>query len=216
MFQLLLICSKIRGSAGAFIKKTCLTRDTKGLSWVNQKTGANDYVRKHNPGILFNSVTENPARLEKIKNTTLFYEDLKNNQLPQWMFITPNMTSDGHDTSVTTAGVWLKDFLAPLLADKNFMQNTLVLITFDENETYTIQNRVFSILIGDAVPASKVGTTDSNTTTTTTPSSPPSKPTGVSILSADGMSAQTYSPWSRRTLVILCAPGILCSQTARS
>jgi len=49
------------------------------------------------------------------------------------MFITPNMTSDGHDTSVTVAGAWLKNFLGPLLDDPNFMQNTMVLITFDEN-----------------------------------------------------------------------------------
>ena len=42
------------------------------------------------------------------------------------------------------------------------MQNTLVLITFDENETYSIENRVFSILLGDVVPQSLIGTTDSN------------------------------------------------------
>jgi acid phosphatase len=111
---------------------------------------------------LYNSVVTKPERAAQIKNTTLFYEDLKANKLPQWMFITPNMTSDGHDTSVTTAGIWLRNFLEPLLTDKNFMQNTLVLITFDENETYTIQNRIFSVLIGDAVPENLVGTTDSN------------------------------------------------------
>lgn len=72
------------------------------------------------------------------------------------------MTSDGHDTSVTTAGEWLYTFLAPLLNDKRFMKNTLVLITFDENETYSTANRVFSVLLGDAVPESLVGTTDSN------------------------------------------------------
>lgn len=76
------------------------------------------------------------------------------------MFITPNMTSDGHDTSVTVAGTWLRTFLEPLLTDKNFMQNTLVLITFDENETYSTQNRVFSVLLGDAVPKELVGTVD--------------------------------------------------------
>jgi acid phosphatase len=42
------------------------------------------------------------------------------------------------------------------------MKNTLVLITFDENETYTIQNKVFSILLGDSVPKELVGTTDSH------------------------------------------------------
>lgn len=92
----------------------------------------------------------------------MFAEDLKNDKLPQWMFITPNMTSDGHDTSVTVAGEWLKTFLTPLLTDKRFMDNTLVLITFDENETYSIQNKVFSILLGDSIPEHLVGTTDSN------------------------------------------------------
>lgn len=72
------------------------------------------------------------------------------------------MTSDGHDTSVTTAGEWLKTFLTPLLTDKRFMQNTLILVTFDENETYTIQNRVFSVLLGDALPSKLKGTTDSS------------------------------------------------------
>ena len=110
-----------------------------GFAWVNPKTGANDYVRKHNPAILYNSIVSNPDRAALIKNTTLFYEDLKANKLPQWLFVTPNMTSDGHDTSVTVAGVWLKNFLGPLLDDKNFMDNTLVLLTFDENETYSIR-----------------------------------------------------------------------------
>ena len=72
------------------------------------------------------------------------------------------MTSDGHDTSVTVAGQWLANFLTPLLTDPKFMKNTLVLITFDENETYTIQNKVFSILLGDSVPEHLVGTTDNN------------------------------------------------------
>lgn len=132
-----------------------------GYSWVNTTTKANDYVRKHNPAILYlaNNRTD---RLSQIKNTTMFQQDLANNQLPQWMFITPNMTSDGHDTTVTVAGSWTMNFLAPLLNNTNFMNNTLVLITFDESHTYTLQNRVMGILIGDAVPASLVGTTDSN------------------------------------------------------
>ena len=63
-----------------------------GYAWVNQKTGANDYVRKHNPAVIYNSVADNTDRLAKIKNFTLFYDDLNANKLPQWMFITPNMS----------------------------------------------------------------------------------------------------------------------------
>ena len=40
------------------------------------------------------------------------------------------------------------------------MQNTLVLVTFDENHTYTQQNRIVGILLGDAVPKNLIGTTD--------------------------------------------------------
>lgn len=133
-----------------------------GFAWINQQTHRNDYVRKHNPAIIYDSVTENPNRLANIKNLTMFYDDLANNKLPQWMFITPNMTSDGHDTSVTTAGTWTRSFVEPLLNNPNFMKNTLVLITFDENHTYTTQNRVLAILLGDAVPSNLVGTTDSS------------------------------------------------------
>lgn len=40
----------------------------------------------------YNSVTSDTDRLAKSKNFTMFYEDLDNNELPQWMFITPNMS----------------------------------------------------------------------------------------------------------------------------
>ena len=133
-----------------------------GFAWRNQHNGANDYVRKHNPLIMFDSITNNTQRLSCIKNLTLFHQDLSANKLPQWLFITPNMTNDGHDTSVTMAGTWTREFLDPLMNDTNFMNNTLVLITWDENHTYTLKNNVFGILLGDAVPLDLIGTTDSN------------------------------------------------------
>ncbi|OTA97664.1 hypothetical protein M434DRAFT_391598 [Hypoxylon sp. CO27-5] len=131
-----------------------------GIAYVNQKNGKNDYVRKHNPAVSYNANAGVIDRLAVIKNLTMFYKDLENETLPQWMFITPNMTSDGHDTDVTVAGKWTRSFLEPLLSDSRFMNNTLVIVTFDENETYSIQNRILAILIGDAVPADLVGTTD--------------------------------------------------------
>ncbi|KAK8044433.1 acid phosphatase phoa [Apiospora rasikravindrae] len=121
-------------------------------NWKNQKNGANDYVRKHNPLMSFDSVTSDPNRLAKSKNLTMFYSDLAANKLPQWLFITPNMTSDGHDTSVTTAGLWTRNFLTPLLADPHFnTDRTLVVVTFDETESYLSSNKVFTLLLGGAV-----------------------------------------------------------------
>ena len=138
-----------------------------GMAWKNQQNGANDYVRKHNPAVMHDSVAFSEQKLSHIKNLSLtdtsrsmFHRDLKDNKLPQWMFITPNMTSDGHDTSVTVAGTWCREFLEPLLTDKNFMQNTLVLITWDENEEYTSRNNILGILLGDAIPQHLIGTED--------------------------------------------------------
>lgn len=158
-----------RGISWAMYQEDMPYSGFEGKSWVNQKNGANDYVRKHNPAIFFDSITRSEQRLSQIKNLSMidtsrsmFHQDLKANKLPQYMFITPNMTSDGHDTSATVAGAWCRKFLDPLLKDKNFMNNTLVLITWDENETYSLQNNILAILIGDAVPKNLVGTTDNS------------------------------------------------------
>ncbi|KAK2738617.1 hypothetical protein FQN55_000494 [Onygenales sp. PD_40] len=122
--------------------------------------GENDYVRKHNPLVIYDSVAEKKDRLANIKNFTEFYKDLEANKLPQWMFITPNMTNDGHDTDYKFAGAWTKRFLEPLLDNPNFMQNTLVVVSWDEGGTYTHRNRVDTILLGDVVPEELWGTAD--------------------------------------------------------
>jgi acid phosphatase len=131
-----------------------------GYNYSNQETYANDYVRKHDPLILFDQITNNDTALSQIKNFTSFYADLKNEKLPQWAFITPNMTNDAHDTNVTFASEWLRGFVTELKSNTYFWDNTLLLLTFDESETYALQNRVFSVLLGGAVPADLVGTTD--------------------------------------------------------
>lgn len=40
----------------------------------------------------YDSVTSNTNRLAQTKNFTMFEKDLAANKLPQWMFITPNMS----------------------------------------------------------------------------------------------------------------------------
>ncbi|KAL3474250.1 phosphoesterase family-domain-containing protein [Aspergillus californicus] len=123
-------------------------------------TDANDYVRKHNPLVLFDSVTEDATSLRQIKNFTSFYEDLEHERLPQYMFITPNMTNDGHDTNISFSGTWTWDFLIDLLDNEYFTKDTLIMLTFDENDTYEIGNKIFTFLLGGAVPQHLIGTQD--------------------------------------------------------
>lgn len=151
--------------------------DTKGISWgeyqedipypgfqgynySNQQTYADDYVRKHNPLILFDSVVANDTRARQIKSFADFETDLNRKKLPQWAFFTPNMTNDAHDTNITFGAQWERSFMSTLLKNDYFMHKTAVLLTFDEDSTYFKNNRVYSILVGGAIPGHLKGTTD--------------------------------------------------------
>ncbi|KAJ5211439.1 phosphoesterase-domain-containing protein [Penicillium cinerascens] len=139
-----------------------------GYNYSNQETYALDYMRKHNPLVSFDQISSNDTALGLIKNFTSFYDDLNKKQLPQWAFITPNMTNDAHDTNITFGSHWLRGFVSNLMNNTYFWDNTLLLLTFDETETYNVpeseiyndRNRVFTILLGGAVPKDMVGTKD--------------------------------------------------------
>jgi hypothetical protein len=119
------------------------------------------YVRKHNPTMIYDSVATVPSRLALHRNFNDFAADVNASALPQWMFITPNLVNDAHDTSIDFASQWLEYFLLPLLQDTRFNDNkTLILLTFDENETETENNQVYSLLLGGAVPTGLHGSTD--------------------------------------------------------
>ncbi|KAG8220159.1 phosphoesterase family-domain-containing protein [Butyriboletus roseoflavus] len=119
------------------------------------------YVRKHNGLVIYNSLGENTTRAARIRNFNDFAVDVNNSTLPQWIFVTPNLRDDGHDTSVGYAASWLEYWLVPLLNDLNFnTPKTLILLTFDENETYNINNQVYAALLGGAIPSSLWNTTD--------------------------------------------------------
>ena len=76
-------------------------------------------------------------------------------------FVTPNMVNDAHDTTIDFAASFLSYWLEPLLSDERFNDNrTLVLVTFDENENYDINNNIFAVLLGGAVPEELRGTVD--------------------------------------------------------
>lgn len=69
--------------------------------------------------------------------------------------------NDAHDTDIDFASDWLEFWLVPLLSNPAFNDNkTLIVLTFDENETYDINNQIYTLLLGGAVPQHLRGTTD--------------------------------------------------------
>ncbi|KAF8126676.1 phosphoesterase family-domain-containing protein [Mycena galopus ATCC 62051] len=119
------------------------------------------YLRKHNPLIIFDAVSQDAERVKRVRTFNDFANDVVNGTLPQWMFVTPNIVDDAHDTTIDFAASFLEYWLLPLLDDPRVNdEETLILVTFDETETYTIQNTVYALLLGGAVPLSDRGTTD--------------------------------------------------------
>ncbi|KAG0210548.1 hypothetical protein BGX33_004824 [Mortierella sp. NVP41] len=145
--------------------------EPKGLTWKAYQEDAptacfkdfqseGKYFRKHNPFIIYDSIANNQTRCNNIVPATQLQTDLAAGNMPNYGFYTPNMVNDGHNSTIAVASAWLKGFLTPLLTDKTFINNTLVVVTFDEADTYTIPNRVLALLLGDSVSGLK-NTTDS-------------------------------------------------------
>ncbi|KAG0044073.1 hypothetical protein BGZ83_010700, partial [Gryganskiella cystojenkinii] len=120
------------------------------------------YVRKHNPFVSFDLISKNKARCaSRVVPATQLQTDVNNGNLPNYSFYVPNLKNDGHDTTIGRASNWMVRFLTPLLENPKFMQNTLVVVTFDETEDHSDEtNRVLTLLLGDAV-SSLANTIDS-------------------------------------------------------
>ncbi|ORZ01357.1 phosphoesterase family-domain-containing protein [Syncephalastrum racemosum] len=139
--------------------------DAKGISWKsyqqsypgNCSTGTSygTYRRKHNPFISFTNIAQNTTRCANIVNADELDKDIENNTVPQFVFFTPDMNNDGHDTDLTYASNWAKSFLEPRVNKPAFSDNTLFIVTWDENKTWIIKkNEVYTILFGPAVKRS--------------------------------------------------------------
>jgi acid phosphatase len=112
------------------------------------------------PFVSYDSVNLNGTRLSNLQSFVEFDSNVKSNTLPQYAHISPDMLNDGHNTSLQYAANWTQSFLTPLLSNEQFMNRTLILLTYDESATYPIPNHIVSLLLGGAIPANKKGTTD--------------------------------------------------------
>jgi hypothetical protein len=118
----------------------------------NCYTGAfsGDYARKHNPFISFTSVSHDAARCANIVDAGQLDRDIAAGTLPDYLFYVPNQKNDGHDTGIAYADRWFAGKFRPLLADRRFMDGTLLIATYDESGP-SARNQIYTTLIGDMV-----------------------------------------------------------------
>lgn len=90
---------------------------------------------KHNPFMSFDNIRESTARCQNIVNAEEHFaaDVAKGKYAPQYMFYTPSLANDAHDTNVTYTEKDLKYLINTMKSNEQFMKNTLILVTFDEN-----------------------------------------------------------------------------------
>jgi phosphatidylinositol-3-phosphatase len=102
------------------------------VGYISPDTGK--YARRHCPLSYVSDVINSSTQKMNLVPFTHFKADLANNALPAYSFITPNLCSDAHDCSLTTADNWLKANIDPLIQSSTFKSGGLVVIVFDESQ----------------------------------------------------------------------------------
>lgn len=113
-----------------------------GLTWASYAeslpspcyTGnSGNFVVRHVPLLFYKDIVSNSTRCDShIEGFNGWNSSVSSGDLPNYVFITPNILDDGHNTGVSYADQWLKNWLSPLLND-SFFQSSVFLIVYDES-----------------------------------------------------------------------------------
>ena len=95
------------------------------------------YVAKHNPFLYYSNILNDGERCsEHVVDWEDYGEDVEEGNLPNFIFISPNLCSAGHDCTLATADTWLGELLPPLERSLQAESDDyLIIITWDEGET---------------------------------------------------------------------------------
>src|SRR6058998_2120334 len=126
-----------------------------GVSWKTYQedisgtncplTSVNKYAPKHNPFVYFDDVTNtndsNSAYcIAHVRPFTEMAADLQNNTVAQYVFITPNLCDDGHDSCgpvndpIRQTDNWLAAHVPAIINSTAYQRGGALFITWDEGE----------------------------------------------------------------------------------
>jgi hypothetical protein len=101
------------------------------------------YAARHNPFVYFHSIIDSPACARNDVPLHGLPTDLASRRTtPSYSFITPNLCHDGHDTpcangepgGMTSADLFLRHWIPPIMASPAYREGGMIVITFDEAE----------------------------------------------------------------------------------
>jgi len=93
----------------------------------------NRYAKNHNPFIYYDGIPNNPARCNRIEPNKELGTDLKQGQLPDFAFVSPDLCNDTHDCTIRTGDRFLAHPVPALLRELG--PHGILFITWDEGDS---------------------------------------------------------------------------------
>jgi hypothetical protein len=103
------------------------------------------YVLKHDPFLLFTDVVNNPQQRDNVVPLTQLTTDLSQNNVPQFVWISPNVCNDMHggatscpysdpNALIQDGDNFLNSWVTAIMNSKAWTGNSVIFITWDEAE----------------------------------------------------------------------------------
>lgn len=99
-----------------------------------------DYAPKHNPFLYFQDVSGNPPSEDNaycqqhVRPLSELLRDLQTGNLPNYIFITPNLQHDMHNGTIAQADTWLSQIVPQITESQTYKKDGALFITWDEGE----------------------------------------------------------------------------------
>lgn len=130
------------GANSAREAATCGHPPVGALDTTQGETPTDQYATRHDPFVYFHSVIDNSALCNaNVVNLSRLPGDLASAATtPNYVFITPSLCDDGHDSpcsngqsgGLTQANTFLETWVPKITGSPAFKQNGLLIVTFDE------------------------------------------------------------------------------------
>lgn len=98
------------------------------------------YVLRHNPFLYFQKIRADPVRCQRAVPLGQLSADLDSGSVPDLAWITPNLRHDMHDGSIAEGDQWLAEFVPRILESSAWLDNGLLVITWDESSSLDTLN----------------------------------------------------------------------------
>lgn len=149
-----------------------------GYSWKAYEEGisgnecpiqsSGDYAAKHDPFVFFHDVSGNPPSTDNkycqqhIRPLSELAEDIETGNLPNYVFITPNLQHDMHNGTIAQADTWLAQQVPTIMNSPQFKKDGALFITWDEGSEKQDDNKERNDPIGMIIlsPFAKKNYTD--------------------------------------------------------